>query len=352
MVANNAAGKNDTDLRLEVSRMQETMKGIVTYKVPTGNIGILTGSTGKQLEFLSIGDYGNAKNVKADFLGLTDEINGVSHGELLPLEKKWVITISSQYGCSMGCTFCDVPKVGPGTNASYDDIMQQVYAALALHPEVTSTERLNLHYARMGEPTWNLAVIPATWELEEVLRSRKPTWGFHPVISTMMPKNNPKLEFFLNEWMGLKAAFKGEAGLQLSINTTDKAVRAKTMHSAMDLELISTMMTRVLRNHPVRGRKITLNFALTEAAIDAKLLSSLFDPKDFLCKITPMHNTAACVKNGLLTDHGYDAYYPYQQAEQDLKDVGFDVIVFIPSHEEDASKITCGNAILATGLAV
>jgi 23S rRNA (adenine2503-C2)-methyltransferase len=33
--------------------------------------------------------------------------------------------------------------------------------------------------------------------------------------------------------------------------------------------------------------------------------------------------------------------------EEALKNEGFDVIVFIPSKEEDESRITCGNAILA-----
>jgi 23S rRNA (adenine2503-C2)-methyltransferase len=49
----------------------------------------------------------------------------------------------------------------------------------------------------------------------------------------------------------------------------------------------------------------------------------------------------------MITDGGYDFYYPYKKAEEDLKAAGFDVIVFIPSKEEDESRITCGNAILA-----
>ena len=34
--------------------------------------------------------------------------------------------------------------------------------------------------------------------------------------------------------------------------------------------------------------------------------------------------------------------------EQPLLDEGWDVIVFIPSKEEDEDRITCGNALLAT----
>ena len=59
-----------------------------------------------------------------------------------------------------------------------------------------------------------------------------------------------------------------------------------------------------------------------------------------------MHKTNACIEKGILTDNGYDYYYPYKEVEENLKKEGFDVIVFIPSKEEDESKITCGNALL------
>lgn len=319
------------------------------YEVPTGHICIMQGSKGKPLEFLSIGDYGKEKNIKADFMGLTKEINGVPHGAILPLEKKWVVTISTQYGCSMGCTFCDVPKVGSGINATYEDMIQQVLNAISLHPEVKTTERLNLHYARMGEPTWNQDVIKSARFLRTYLKGMN--FGFHPVVSTMMPKSNTKLKEFIADWLMLKNKFDGEAGLQLSINTTDFVRRRETMPNSMDIIDIHNVMNEVLKIvGDIKGRKITLNFALTDAPIDAKYLRTMFDPKYFICKITPMHNTKACIKNGLITENGYDSYYPYEKVEKDLKDVGFDVIVFIPSHEEDSSKITCGNAILARGL--
>ena len=121
--------------------------------VPTGNILIAEGEKGRDLEFLSIGDYGKGHNVKASFLGLNDEIAGVPNGTIMPLEEKWVITISTQYGCSMACKFCDVPKVGQGINVTFNDLSNQVIEALKLHTEVEATKRLNIHYARMGEPT-------------------------------------------------------------------------------------------------------------------------------------------------------------------------------------------------------
>jgi 23S rRNA (adenine2503-C2)-methyltransferase len=313
------------------------------YKTPTGHICIMKGEAGLPLEFLSLGDYGREKNVKADFLGLANEINGVPHGDLLPLEDKWVITISSQYGCSMGCKFCDVPMAGPGKNATIYDLLAQVHNALSLHPEVKTAKRINLHYARMGDPTWNRDVIPSAWLFKETFERKG--WGFHPVVSTMMPAANGELFPFLHEWICLKNDFGGNAGLQISVNTTDEKIRNTTMPHAMGLKEIAALMGR-MRETPL-GRKTALNFALTGAPVDAKYLRQLFDPQYFMCKITPMHNTRAVMENNMMTDGGYDFYYPYKQAEESLKAEGFDVIVFIPSKEEDESRITCGNAVLA-----
>lgn len=321
------------------------MKIKTNIKTPTGNICSAIGAKGKALEFLSIGDYGKEKNLKADFMGLTKEINGVEHTDLLPLEDKWVITISTQYGCSMNCKFCDAPKVGPGINATFHDLINQVKLGLSLHPEVKSTKRLNLHYARMGEPTYNDMIIPATYYLKahfKYLNSH-----FHPVISTMMPKHNIDLKRFLIDWMRYKN-IDGDAGLQLSINTTDENIRKDLMPHTMTLKEISKMMKEVLKvsGNP-EGRKITLNFALTENEVDGKILSELFDPKYYICKLTPMHMTTACKDRGLETKDGYTAFAPYKDVEENLKANGFDVIVFVPSKEEDESRITCGNVILS-----
>lgn len=322
------------------------MKILENIKVPTGNICIAQGEKGK-IEFLSIGDYGKEANVKASFLGLENEINGVEHCKLLPLEEKWVITISSQYGCSMGCTFCDVPKVGNGLNVTRDDIINQVLSGISLHPEVKYTERLNVHYARMGEPTWNPSVLDATYELNNILNRKN--FGFHPVVSTMMPKYNKNLKSFIGEWLLIKNEdLEGEAGLQLSINTTNDELRSESMSdNTLSLLEISNIMHDLVAKYGVVGRKIALNFALTDADIDENKLRRMFDPKYFMCKITPMHMTNSCEDNNILTADGYESYYPYKDVEERLKSVGFDVLVFVPSKEEDNTRITCGNAILS-----
>jgi 23S rRNA (adenine2503-C2)-methyltransferase len=327
------------------------MQILKNVKTPTGNILIVQGK-GRPLECLSVGDYGKEKNIKADFLGLSEEINGVPHGDLIPLEEKWVITISTQSGCSVGCQFCDVPKVGKGYNANVWDMFDQVMTCIDLHPEVKHTKRLNVHFARMGEPTYNWDVHLAAVALYREIKEKR-GWGYHPVVSTMCPNDNTQLEKFIREWIAFKIKINGEAGLQLSINTTDENERANMFNGkALSLIEISEMMSRVLIDiqkytFGYCGRKIALNFALTDKPIEAELLRKLFDPKYFLCKITPMHMTTACKDNDMVTRDGYEQYYPYAKVEKELKEVGFDVIVFVPSKEEDESRITCGNAILA-----
>jgi len=323
--------------------MKQIIKNI---EVPTGNICIMNGDKGL-LEFLSIGDYGKEKNIKADFLGLKEDINGVPNGDIMPLTEKWVVTLSSQYGCSMDCVFCDVPKVGKGLNATLNDLSNQVINALKLHPEILATKRLNIHYARMGEPTFNFDVLEHAKGLLKEVRPYINRSHVHPVVSTMLPKNNKRLMEFLQDWCEIKNYnFRGSAGLQLSINSTCDYQRDDMFnHNSLSLSEISEIGT--LLPDPI-GRKYALNFALAdEYELNAEKLLQLFSPKKFMVKITPMHLTSACNDNNINTTNGYEYYTPYKEVEQKLKDFGFDVLVFIPSKDEDESRITCGNAILS-----
>jgi 23S rRNA (adenine2503-C2)-methyltransferase len=321
------------------------MRILQQHEVPTGHILVVRGEHG-DLECLSLGDYGKDANIKCDAMGLARPLASVPHQEMLPLEKKWVITISSQYGCSMGCSFCDVPKVGPGLDATFGDLLEQIGAARNLHPEVKSGERMNIHFARMGEPTFNPDVLTAT----RYLGALYPTFRVHPVVSTMMPKRNKWLREFLRAWIEIKNhdSLLDDAGLQLSINSTCEEERRKMFNgNALRLSEISRMMKGLAP--PARGRrKYTLNFAVTgEYTVDAQLLANYFDPLHFLVKLTPMHLTASAVNNNLYTPGDTTTSAPYEKLEAELKEAGFDVLVFVASEEEDSSRITCGNAILS-----
>lgn len=319
---------------------------IRNIEVPTGNICVVKGDKGL-LELVSLGDYGKDHNIKADFLGLKKDINGVNCQKIMPLEEKWVVTISTQYGCDSNCIFCDVPKVGKGINATLNDLSLQVKEALKLHPEVEATKRLNIHYARMGEPTWNWNVIIHAKNLHKEVKPYVGNSMIHPVVSTMLPRKNKKLVEFLNNWCDIKnEKFRGDAGLQFSINSTDDNQR-DTMFSGNALSIGNISEIGKILPDPI-GRKYTLNFALSDdSIIDAEKLSKLFSINKFICKITPLHDTKACQDHLMTTTNGYDNYVPYRKTEEELKQAGFDVIVFIPSKDEDLGRITCGNVILS-----
>lgn len=322
------------------------MRILKTIKVPTGEIYVAEGRKGK-IEFLTVGDYGKDSNIKADFLGITRELNGVPNGEPMPLTEKWVITISTQYGCSMNCIFCDVPKVGPGINATYDDLNNQILTAIRQNPEIKHTKRLNIHYARMGEPTWNRKVLLNAMELPELIKPYLGDSLIHPVVSTMLPKHNKDLVHFLCDWVRIKNdTYNGNAGLQFSINSTDDNQRSYLFAgNSLSLDEISEIGKQLPM--PI-GRKYALNFALADnTIIEGSRLKELFEPAKFMCKITPLHRTSSCEQHGIATTDGYESFTPYKAVEEDLKNNGFDVIVFIPSYDEDNGLITCGNAILS-----
>ena len=302
-----------------------------------------------QLEFLTVGDYGKENNIKADFLGLKKEIHGVQHHDV-DLTKKWVATISTQKGCPMSCKFCDCPKYGYYGNATEDDLAYEIRTILEHFRDIKRTERFNVHFARMGEPTFNPSVLTfAELSLRQIVSMYIGADTIHPVVSTMMPATNRWLYPFLQEWCRIKNdIYKGEAGLQLSIQSTDEEQR-KDQFAGKALPLIRIADIAEHLPMPV-GRKYTLNFAVTkETILDAKELSRLFDNKKFIVKITPIHETNAAVNNGFDVGTTYTDYDVYKQFEEPLLEYGWDVIVFVPSKEEDSDRITCGNALIAAG---
>jgi 23S rRNA (adenine2503-C2)-methyltransferase len=323
---------------------------MIPYTLPTGYLFVDDYTKGK-LETLSIGDYGKPYNVKADFLGYSRDLNGVPNTECMPLSEKWVVTVSTQYGCPMKCTFCDVPNVPFRGNVSFNDLKKQLYSAIALFPKVKYTERLNLHFARMGDPIFNEDVFTfAAWAYTCKRQIAQETGlnieVFHPVLTTSLPKKFKRLEERILEWCKIKnEIYNGQAGLQFSINSTNEDQRNEMFgNQQISLEQLSAITKKM--PDPV-ARKYCLNFAYsTDFIIDAEKVRQLFDPNKFMCKITPIHNNNACRENDIVTVDGYESFHPYAKPEADLKAAGFDVLVFVPSMDEEDGLVTCGNAIL------
>ena len=320
---------------------------MVKYPIPTGYLFVDDYSKGK-LETLSIGDYGKEYNVKADFLGYKKDVMGVPNVECMPLSEKWVVTLSTQYGCVMKCKFCDVPNVKMRGNASFNDLGRQLDSALGLF-DVSYTERLNIHFARMGEPIFNENVFDfSIWLYDNKSDLPLRVEVLHPVLTTSLPKAFKKLEERILRWCGIKnQVYNGQAGLQFSINTTDEQARSY-MFTDMQLNLKDFSKIAAKMPDPV-SRKYCLNFAYDpKYGVDAKLLSSMFDSDKFMCKVTPIHNNDACRDAGMNTPGGYDSWTPYKDVYDGLGEY-FDVLAFVPSMDEEEGLVTCGNLVLGGG---
>lgn len=319
---------------------------IKEFKTRTGAIYC---DTERRMEYLYVGDYGKENNIKADFLGYKNEINQVPHHEV-DLKDKMVVTISTQKGCPMRCMFCDCPKVKFDGNISREELYLEVANAIDFSG-CKHTERFNLHLARMGEPSFNADNVFAFLkeDLCELVNSRMKADVIHPVFTTMCPKGlgKEKMLDILQRFCAIKNEdYDGEAGLQLSINSTDEEQRDMLFRGC---SLTLKEISEIARELPMpKGRKYTLNFPVTDKTIlEPSKLSELFDKDKFIVKITPIHETNEANANNINTPNGYYTYDVYRQFEQPLIDEGWDVIVFIPSKEEDEDRITCGNALLS-----
>ena len=310
--------------------------------------GKIITDTDLNLEYLYVGDYGKENNIKASFLGYDKRLDEVKHHDV-DITDKLVVTVSSQKGCPMNCNFCDCPKLGFKGNATLPELVTEIMSGVALSG-IKHGKRLNVHYARMGEPTFNPNVITSAEYIAKMLGDENSDVTFdeyHPVVSTMMPKANKNLKEFLHKWVETGFVYGGEDGfgLQFSINTLDEDDRnAMFRNRSMSLQEISD----VIRELPMpKKRKYTLNFAVTSKSnLDVDLMNKYFDKEKCIVKITPIHETVEAVDEGYEIVKDFDVY---EKFEQPLVDDGWDVIVFVPSKEEDADRITCGNSLIALG---
>ena len=317
-------------------------------KITETHTGKIVTDTDLTLEYLYVGDYGKENNIKASFLGYDKRIDKVEH-KPVDITDKLVVTVSSQKGCPMNCNFCDCPKLGFKGNATLPELITAIMTGVALSG-IKHGQRLNVHYARMGEPTFNPNVITSAEFIAQILMSENSDVTFdtyHPVVSTMMPKSNKNLKEFLHKWVTTGFVYGGEDGfgLQFSINTLDENDRNEMFRNrSLSLQEISDIIKEL--PYP-KKRKYTLNFAVTSKSnLDVDLMNKYFDKEKCIVKMTPIHETVEAVDEGYEIVHDFDVY---EQFEQPLVNDGWDVIVFVPSKEEDEDRITCGNSLIALG---
>jgi 23S rRNA (adenine2503-C2)-methyltransferase len=252
----------------------------------------------------------------------------------VPLSEKWVLIVSTLFGCPVGCPFCDAGNFYEGRLAA-DDILSQIdYLVSRRFPGgIVGTRRLKIQFARMGDPALNDEVLKVLERLPDLY----PGDILFPSISTVAPAGR---DLFFEEVRRIKDRLYGRRfQLQFSVHSTDPASRARLIPwQTWDLAEIAEYGARFRKPGE---RKVTLNFALALGApLEAEALRRLFDPGTFLIKITPVNPTHQAVMNGISSAIAAGAADCDEARE--LRAAGYDVIISIGEPEENRIGSNCG----------
>lgn len=260
---------------------------------------------------------------------------------LVPIKDKWLIAISTQYGCPHKCMFCQVPGLGFHGNLSADQMWEQIEFVLSQRPEVTECHKIKLGFSRMGEPFWNWQNI---CQVMKEMKTYRDTFTFLPCYNTIMPKGKSlgkRVEdVILDEVMPLKEYLSGNMHLQISCNSTDEEQRKKLFGGAdvLSIQEIGNLFNGIKNT----GRLVTLNFICGDGwEIDPKKLENL-DSNIFCIKLTPLNINPAASGNGLKDAIGWNWDKMYEIRDR-LEGFGLKVIIDICAMAE--LDLSCGTLI-------
>ena len=262
----------------------------------------------------------------------------------IPRDKKWVLIVSSMFGCPVKCKMCDAGGDFAGRMTAEEIISQIDHVVRRRFPDGrVPIPKFKIQFARMGEPALNPAVIDALRDLPGAFDAP----GLHVSLSTIAPTGGTTEDFF-EKLIEVKDEFYpyGRFQLQFSIHTTDAAKRDELIPARKwSLAQIAAYGERF--SSPENGdKKVTLNFAPADGyPIDAEVVREHFDPSRFVIKLTPLNPTVRSHEESLrstidpfdrtTSEHLVDAF-----AEQ-----GFDVILSIGQPEENLIGSNCGQFV-------
>ena len=252
-------------------------------------------------------------------------------------DEKWVLIVSTLYGCPVGCAICDAGSWYEGP-IDAEGILDQILYMVdrRFEDRAVPVPKFKIQFARMGEPAFNPAVIDVLRRLPRMLDAP----GLLPSLSTVAPAG---VEGFFEELLGVKNALYGGGRFQFqfSLHSTDRAVRARLIPvRSMPFEWMAAFGSRFRR---AGDQKVTLNFAVAAGVpVDPGAVGALFSPDDFLIKLTPVNPTVRAAQNGL--ESGIDPARPETGSALEAAFVreGFDVILSVGEADENLIGSNCG----------
>ncbi len=258
----------------------------------------------------------------------------------VPRTKKWVLIVSSLFGCPIGCSFCDAGITYNGKLSKKEIFAQIDFPIRKRFPNGNvNVEKFKIQFARVGEPSLNPAVIEALSELP----SRYKAPGLLPCLSTIAPTGS---DSFFDKLLNVRKNIyeKRNFQLQFSIHTTDENLRDRLIPAKKwSLEKISEYGEVFFKEG---YRKVTLNFALSQdAPVDPSVLIQYFNPDKFLIKLTPINPTYNALKNKISSFINYGNNDRLKVLIDKFKNTGYEVITSIGILEENNIGSNCGQYI-------
>ena len=255
----------------------------------------------------------------------------------IPREKKWVLIISTMYGCPIRCPICDAGGYYKGKLTKEEMLAQIDYMVMDRFPDGrVPMEKFKIQFARMGEPALNRNVLNVLQELPQIYEAP----GLLPTISTVAPGG---CDAFFERLLEIKNhLYKDRFLLQFSIHTTKMNLRDWLIPvKKWDFKAIADYANDFYRNNE---RRITLNFALgKDMPVDPDVLLRHFSPDVFLIKVTPVNPTLQA------QIHGIESHIMPEKVKYDIIDAlteaGYDVILSIGEWEENYIGSNCGQFI-------
>jgi 23S rRNA (adenine2503-C2)-methyltransferase len=257
----------------------------------------------------------------------------------LDISKKWVIIVSTLFGCPVDCIFCDAGGDYSGKLTADEIFFQIDFLVKHRFPSgIPETDKFKIQFARMGEPAFNHAVL----EVLETFPEKYPTDNFVGSLSSIAPHGT---DAFFERLLEIKKLhYDLSFQLQFSLHSTDEEQRNQLV--PVKKWSFEKMAAYGKRFFTPGGKKLTLNFALgKDNILNADTLFKYFDPSIFLIKVTPVNPTFKARKNNIASlIVPEEKTYPAIEA---LKALGYEVILSIGEMEENQIGSNCGQYIKA-----
>jgi 23S rRNA (adenine2503-C2)-methyltransferase len=258
----------------------------------------------------------------------------------IPQSEKWVLIVSSLFGCPVRCRMCDAGGKYSGKLETHEILAQIDYMVKLRYTDgKIPIPKFKIQFARMGEPSMNPNVLEALSKLPKVYDAP----GLLPSLSTVAPKSSSE---FFERLIDVKNNHysNGRFQLQFSIHSSDPKRRDELI--PIKKWTFSEIAEYGRRFKEDGDKKITLNFAAAKGyEVNPKDVRKIFDPDTFLIKLTPLNPTVRVEESRLESViDPYDLKSGVNIVE-DFRSCGYDVILSIGEVEENRIGSNCGQFV-------